>query len=381
MISVADNFSYLGTKPLDNRLKYDTVASMKAVADATMYDGCLAYCTATDKTYQWKSTNTVDETLGKWREFSSGGGGGASALNDLSDVTLTDPANGQVLKNNGSGWVNSALAKADVGLGNVANTADDATPTQSGTKKFTTGGAYTEFLARDKDIEKYCTSSTAAATAAKTASFANSTISTTIATGMKVRVKFTYANTAASPTLKIGSMTAKNIKVIDETGAVVTPTKFWNAGDIVVFTYDGTQWLMDNALRLPDIMPSTDMSEILTPLPGATPRWMTYSTEEQAVGTWIDGKTIYQKVISGTTASSAESYYSVALDVSIDTAFVISFAIKNGSNTWMFLDPTDTGRTVSITTNAHSSSPNKFAIRTSNTLSRPFIAIIQYTKV
>ena len=69
---LGDNFSYQGAKPLDARLKYDTMANMKAVADATMYDGCLAYCVATDKTYQWKSTNTVDVDTGKWREFTSG---------------------------------------------------------------------------------------------------------------------------------------------------------------------------------------------------------------------------------------------------------------------------------------------------------------------
>ena len=73
-LTLGDNFSYQGAKPLDARLIYSTVASMKAVADATMYDGCLAYCVATDKTYQWKSTNTVDANTGKWREFTSGGG-------------------------------------------------------------------------------------------------------------------------------------------------------------------------------------------------------------------------------------------------------------------------------------------------------------------
>lgn len=71
-LTLGDNFSYQGAKPLDARLIYSTVASMKAVADVTMYDGCMAYCTATDKTYQWKSTNAVDETTGKWREFSGG---------------------------------------------------------------------------------------------------------------------------------------------------------------------------------------------------------------------------------------------------------------------------------------------------------------------
>lgn len=68
-LTLGDNFSYQGAKPLDGRLKYDTVAAMKAMADSILYDGCLAYCVATDKTYQWKSTNTVDETLGRWREF------------------------------------------------------------------------------------------------------------------------------------------------------------------------------------------------------------------------------------------------------------------------------------------------------------------------
>ena len=70
-LTLGDNFSYQGAKPLDGRLKYDTVAAMKAMADSILYDGCLAYCVATDKTYQWKSTNTVDETLGRWREFGS----------------------------------------------------------------------------------------------------------------------------------------------------------------------------------------------------------------------------------------------------------------------------------------------------------------------
>jgi hypothetical protein len=36
------------------------------------------------------------------------------------------------------------VSKSDVGLGNVVNTGDSATPTSGGTTKFTTGGAYTE---------------------------------------------------------------------------------------------------------------------------------------------------------------------------------------------------------------------------------------------
>lgn len=90
MINVADNFSYLGAKPLDGRIKYDTLAAMKSMADSTLYDGCLAYCVATDKTYQWKSTNTVDPDTGKWREFTSGGGtGGGHTIEDPEGTALT----------------------------------------------------------------------------------------------------------------------------------------------------------------------------------------------------------------------------------------------------------------------------------------------------
>lgn len=94
-LTLGDNFSYQGAKPLDARLKYDTVAAMKAVADSTLYDGCLAYCTATEKTYQWKSSNTVDSTLGRWREFESGGSVTVdSALSDASE----NPVQNKVIK-------------------------------------------------------------------------------------------------------------------------------------------------------------------------------------------------------------------------------------------------------------------------------------------
>ena len=109
-LPLGDNLSYQGAKPLDARLKYADLATMKAVADATMYDGCLAYCVATDKTYQWKSTNSVDATLGRWREFSSGGGGGSTTLAGLDDTLIANPSDGQVLGYDGATnkWRNKA---------------------------------------------------------------------------------------------------------------------------------------------------------------------------------------------------------------------------------------------------------------------------------
>lgn len=201
-LTLGDNFSYMGAKPLDARLKYDTVAAMKAMADSTLYDGCLAYCAATDKTYQWKSTNTVDATLGRWREFSSGGG--ASDLADLGDVDLSSPSNDDVLKYDGTSgkWVNG----------------------QGGGSSYTAGDGI--------DIT-------------------NNEIST-------------------------------------------------------------------------DNMPSSDMSEVISPLPGVMSRRMKYSTEEQVIGEWIDGKPVYQKVCVLSTAVDLPSNTWVDTSFSIPNAQIIS---------------------------------------------------------
>lgn len=58
--------------------------------------------------------------------------------------------------------------------------------------------------------------------------------------GLTIYVKFTNANTATDPTLKVGSSLAKPI-VDDVTG--LAPTMSWAAGEIVAFTYDGTNWV------------------------------------------------------------------------------------------------------------------------------------------
>ncbi len=72
-IAIADNFDHKSKKPLDARTSYSTLALMKAVTDANIYEGCEAYCVETDKYYKFLSTNTVDTSTGKWRERAAGG--------------------------------------------------------------------------------------------------------------------------------------------------------------------------------------------------------------------------------------------------------------------------------------------------------------------
>ena len=52
-------------------------------------------------------------------------------------------------------------------------------------------------------------------------------------------------------------------------------------------------------------MPSADMSDVVTPLPSVPARYHRYSTTEQIVGEWIDGKPVYEKILHGAGPSTA----------------------------------------------------------------------------
>lgn len=81
----------------------------------------------------------------------------------------------------------------------------------------------------------YAVCETAAATAAKTATVTNFSLET----GAQVRIKFTYANTVASPTLNINSAGAKAIHWHSVT---LPSSQYWVAGSVLDFVYNGTQW-------------------------------------------------------------------------------------------------------------------------------------------
>lgn len=355
-INVADNFSYKGGKPLDNRTKYSTIASMVATPAADLYDGCLAYVTSTKKNYQYDSTNTVDENLGKWRELQTGGSG---------EGIPAGGTTGQVLaKKTGTDydveWVNDQTADTSKSYkydDNVANTIQDEdyfpyynvsmsakqqstwTNIKSDLKTFFDqyysggGGGTSNYndltnkpqiagielsgnkllnqfgltdqvetqsaLSIDRNIKSYVTRgekydwntaatwygtcTTSASTTAKSVTLGRGTLN--FVAGAKIAVKFSYNNTASAPTLTINS-TTKNIKYVDADGNVSTPLIWWNAGDIVEFTYDGTQWLMQPTMQM---LFSGQGTKI--------PRESIYSTTEKVVGCWTDGRPVYQKTI------------------------------------------------------------------------------------
>lgn len=277
-LTLGDNFSYQGAKPLDGRLKYDTVANMKAVADATMYDGCLAYCVATDKTYQWKSTNTVDETTGKWREFSSGGGGGTS---DYTDLTNKPSINNVTLSGN------KTTSDLNISYNDLTNK-----PTiPSITNCYQTGDTAETSLADNDYVPFYDTSATAK----------RKTLWSNIKSVLK-----TYFDTVYQGVITAGTGLSKSSNTLS--------VKPFESGDI---------------------------AEIMTPLPSSAPKYHVYSTEEQVVGQWVDGSTIYEKSFAGIMPSTLTSisFTDVPLDTAIGDIALIETkgAIRwseGGTNGW-----------------------------------------------
>ena len=89
----------------------------------------------------------------------------------------------------------------------------------------------------DKVVSTYGTCASTASTVAKVVTLPGFVLYD----GAKITVKFTYANSAASPTMNVNGTGAKAIWVKN---AAITSTYYWSANATHEFVYDGTHWLM-----------------------------------------------------------------------------------------------------------------------------------------
>lgn len=55
-----------------------------------------------------------ENNVGSWVCVTSSSGGGSSTLADLADTVITNPSNGQILKYNGTAWINDAAPSGDL---------------------------------------------------------------------------------------------------------------------------------------------------------------------------------------------------------------------------------------------------------------------------
>lgn len=68
-ISVTSQLDHRSNKALEVRAQYATVADMKAMDNADLNPGLVAYCEETKKKYEYHPENPVDPTTGKWKEL------------------------------------------------------------------------------------------------------------------------------------------------------------------------------------------------------------------------------------------------------------------------------------------------------------------------
>nr|DAI06015.1 MAG TPA: hypothetical protein [Crassvirales sp.] len=68
-IKIGANFAYNGKLANFERDSFETKAAMKAFNENSIDEGHLSYCKEDGKTYQYKSSNSVDTVTGRWRVF------------------------------------------------------------------------------------------------------------------------------------------------------------------------------------------------------------------------------------------------------------------------------------------------------------------------
>ena len=100
-----------------------------------------------------------------------------------------------------------------------------------------------EISSKIKNQIWYGTCSNAASTTAKTVTCSGFVLKT----GETIAVKFTNTNTVAAPTLNVNGTGAISIKTVS--GGTDSLVGLWRAGEVVIFTYDGTNWLVDSSSK------------------------------------------------------------------------------------------------------------------------------------
>ena len=109
-LKIGDNFSYQGQKPNFDRDSFDTLAVMKAFPETSIDEGHISYCKEDGKNYQYKATNSLDATTGKWREFKSGD---SYPTGGTSGQVLTKTETGVTWQNDNDTTYSKATQEAD----------------------------------------------------------------------------------------------------------------------------------------------------------------------------------------------------------------------------------------------------------------------------
>lgn len=317
-------------------------------------------------------------------------GGGASALNDLSDVDLTTPSDGQILRYDGTNqeWINSnetqelpTVSSADEGkVLTVDNNGDWIVTTPSGgsssistlTDVELTSLANNQILKYDSASSKWVNANESGGGGASALDDLTDVAITTPADGQMLvynsddsewqnkttRVELTqaeYDNLTPQEknngtvyfitdaydrglgTVLVQTLTAGATTLTFTDGSIQTDSV------IDVYTSSGVGYdsitTAEGSITLTFTAQASDVDvKILVDARGTRESLHTYSTTEKVVGTWIDGRPIYEIVLDvNSTLSSGENtlYHNISnLDMCI---FITACCTYNNGSEWLVM--------------------------------------------
>lgn len=181
----------------------------------------------------------------------------------------------------------------------------------------------------------YGTCSTAAGTAQKDVTLDNFD---SLQTGVTVHVKFTNSNTVANPKLKVGSTAATPIMRYGTTAPSTSVVTSWYAGAVISFTYDGTNWVMNDYIQdnntwrgIQNVLTSDSTSDSLSAAQG------------KALKALVDGK-----AASGHTHTTSIATNSGTNQLTM--AANTKYAITAGGTSYVFTTPPDANTTYTVAT-------------------------------
>lgn len=148
----------------------------------------------------------------------------------------------------------------------------------------------------------YFTCATSAGTTAKVATLVSGTFtSADLVTGAQILVKFTNSNTVASPTLNANSTGAKSIKRYGTTAPSTSAATSWNAGNVFLFVYDGSYWMMADWINTSySAMTTTEIAAGT----GTSSRVITPTNLKLAIQTWAQVKSVNEQTGNVTLTAS-----------------------------------------------------------------------------